>query len=255
MTRALYCVIHAFCVAALLSTTLSAAMAEPKRVLLINSYGRDFAPWNEYAREIRSELQDEWKGPLDIYEFSLTSALLGQGERDFANYLHVLFSDREPDIILTFGTAAARFVQQFRPSLFPSTPVLLTTADPQSLNSLSADETAVPVNINFAASIENIERVLPDTTNIAVVIGNSPQERLFLEQMRTAFQPFAKRLTFTWFNELSFNEMMTRAAKLPTHSAIFWCGLIVDAAGVSHQEFDALTRLRAVTNAPIFFFR
>ncbi|MGC2078107.1 MAG: hypothetical protein WA728_19145 [Xanthobacteraceae bacterium] len=223
-------------------------------MLLINSYGREFAPWNEYAREIHSELQDEWKGPLDIYELSLTSALLGQGERDFANYLHVLFSDREPDIIITFGTAAARFVQQFRQSLFPSTPVLLTTADRQSLHSLSADEAAVPVNINFAASIENILRVMPDATNIAVVIGDSPQEKVFLEQMRTAFQPLTNQVTFTWFNELSFNEMMTRAAKLPVHSAIFWCGLIVDAAGESHQEFDALTLLRAVTNAPIFSF-
>jgi signal transduction histidine kinase len=254
MTRALYCVIRAFCVAALFSVTLSAATAEPKRVLLINSYGREFAPWNEYAGEIRSELQDEWKGSLDIYELSLTSALLSQGERDFANYLHALFSDREPDIILTFGTAAARFVQQFRKSLFPSTPVLLTTADQQSLNSLNAEEAAIPVNVNFAASIENILNVLPDTTNIAVVVGNSAQEKVFFEQMRTAFQPLANRVMFTWFNELSFNEMMTRAAKLPIHSAIFWCGLIVDAAGVSHQEFDALTLLRAVTNAPIFSF-
>jgi len=85
MTRALYCVIHVVCVAALFSATLSAATAEPKRVLLINSYGREFAPWNEYAKEIRSQLQDEWEGPLDIYELSLTTALFGKGERDFAS--------------------------------------------------------------------------------------------------------------------------------------------------------------------------
>jgi signal transduction histidine kinase len=256
MTRALYCVTHVFCVAALLSTTLSAASAEPKRVLLINSYGREFAPWNQYAKEIRSELQDEWQGPLDIYELSLTAALLGKGEGDFANYLHTLFSEREPDIILTAGTPAARFVQQFRPSLFPATPVLLTTADQQLLqySAPSTDVAAVPVNIDFAGSIENILRVLPDTTNIAVVIGNSPHEKEFLEQMRKAFQPLADRLTFTWFNELSFNEMMKRAAKLPPHSAIFWFGLIVDATGVSHQEFDALTVIRAVADAPIFSF-
>ena len=71
----MYCVIHAFCVAALLSTTLSAAIAEPKRVLLINSYGREYAPWNEYAAEIRSELQDQSKEPLDIYELSLTPVM------------------------------------------------------------------------------------------------------------------------------------------------------------------------------------
>ncbi|MGB8632971.1 MAG: HAMP domain-containing sensor histidine kinase, partial [Xanthobacteraceae bacterium] len=112
----------------------------------------------------------------------------------------------------------------------------------------------VPINIDFAGSIENILRVLPDTTNIAVVIGNSPHEKDVFERRPGAFQPFTDRVTFTWFNELSLNEMMKRAARLPPHSAIFWFGLIVDAAGVSHQEFDAMTLLRAVANAPIFSF-
>ncbi|MGC2078321.1 MAG: histidine kinase dimerization/phospho-acceptor domain-containing protein, partial [Xanthobacteraceae bacterium] len=254
MTSALYCVIRVVCVAALFSATLSAATAEPKRVLLISSYGRQFAPWNDYTGQIRAELQDEWKGPLDIYELSLMPALFGQGERDFASYLHALFSDRRPDIIVAMGAPAVSFVQQFRQSLFPPTPVLLTTADQQLLQSLSADDAAVPLNIDFAGSIENILRVLPDTTNIAVVIGNSPHEKEVFKRRPGIFQPFTDRVTFTWFNELSLNEMMKRAARLPPHSAIFWFGLIVDAAGVSHQEFDAMTLLRAVANAPIFSF-
>jgi hypothetical protein len=132
--------------------------------------------------------------------------------------------------------------------------VLHTTADQELLRSLSANDAAVPVNINLAGSIENILRVLPDTANIAVIIGNSPNEKEFLGRMRSAFQPFTNRVTFTWFNELSLDEMMKRAARLPPHSAIFWFGLIVDAAGVLHQEFDALTLVRAVANAPIFSF-
>jgi signal transduction histidine kinase/ABC-type uncharacterized transport system substrate-binding protein len=256
MTRALYCVIHVVCVAALFSVTLSTATAEPKRVLLINSYGREFAPWNEYAKEVRSQLQDEWEGPLDIYELSLTTAVLGQGERDFATYLNALFSDREPDIILTIGAPAASFALQFRQNLFPAMPLLLAAVDRPLLqySALGANDAAVPVNINLAGSIENILRVLPDTTNIAVVMGDSLHEREFSERMRRAFQPFTDRVTFTWFNELSFNEMMERASKLPSHSAIFWLALIVDAEGVSHQEFEALTLLRAVANAPIFSF-
>ena len=255
MTRALYCVLHFVCVAALF-VTLSAATAEPKRVLLINSHGREFVPWNDYPKEIRSQLQDEWKGPLDIYELSLTTALLGQDERDFATYLHTRFSDREPDVILTIGAPAASFALRFRQSLFPATPMLLAAVDQSLLqySALGANDATVSVNFNLAASIENILRVLPDTTNIAVVIGSSPHEKEYLELMRTAFQPFTDRVTFTWFNEISFNDMMERASKLPPHSAIFWRALIVDADGVSHPDFDALTILRAVANAPIFSF-
>jgi hypothetical protein len=35
-----------------LLATLGAATAEPKRVLMLHSFGRDFKPWSEYARNI-----------------------------------------------------------------------------------------------------------------------------------------------------------------------------------------------------------
>lgn len=42
---------------------LAADATEPKRVLLLHSFGRDFSPWNEYARHIRSELDSQIPGP------------------------------------------------------------------------------------------------------------------------------------------------------------------------------------------------
>jgi hypothetical protein len=94
--------------------------------------------------------------------------------------------------------------------------------------------------------------VLPETADIVVVIGDSPIERFWAEQLRIAFRPFEKRVTFTWFNELSFEEMLKRAATLPPRSAIFFALLSVDAAGVPHEAGRALDRLYAVANAPVF---
>jgi hypothetical protein len=39
-----------FSTVVLLFVTTGEAFSEPKRVLLLHSFGRDFAPWNEYAR-------------------------------------------------------------------------------------------------------------------------------------------------------------------------------------------------------------
>ena len=47
--------------------------------------------------------------------------------------------------------------------------------------------------------------------------------------------------------------MLKDAANLPPHSAIFWIGLNVDAAGVAHEGNSAFSRLYRVANAPIFF--
>ena len=67
-------------------------------------------------------------------------------------------------------------------------------------------------------------------------------------------QPLASRIAFTWYNDLSFEEILKRAAALPPHSAIFWELMLVDAAGVVHEGGTALARLHAVANAPIFSY-
>jgi hypothetical protein len=57
-----------------LLATLGAATAEPKQVLMLHSFGRDFKPWSEYARTIRAELDRQSPWPLEITEHSLMSA-------------------------------------------------------------------------------------------------------------------------------------------------------------------------------------
>jgi PAS domain S-box-containing protein len=70
--------------------------------------------------------------------------------------------------------------------------------------------------------------------------------------MTHAFRPFEGRVTFSWANELSFQEMLTRCAGLPPHSAILFAILSLDAKGVPQVEDHALTELHASANAPIF---
>ena len=242
----------------LLCATVSAAASEPKRVLILDSFGRDFAPWNEYATDIRAELLRQSPEPIDIYEASLASARFAGDQQDgpFVDYLRALFADHRLDLVITIGAPAAGFIQRYRQLLFPSTPMLYTAVEQRrvALTGLTNNDTAVAITIDFVGVIENILRVLPDTNNIVVVIGNSPIEKYWLEQMRDAVQPFTNRVAFTWFNTLSFDDMLRRAAALPSRSAIFFALLSVDAAGVPHEELSALTSLRAVAKAPMFSY-
>ena len=96
--------------------------------------------------------------------------------------------------------------------------------------------------------------MLPDTKTVAVVIGNSPSERFWLEDLRKEFAPFADRISFIWYNDRSFADILKHAAALPPHSAIFWHQMNVDAAGVVHEGDKALPTLYAVANAPIFAY-
>ena len=62
--------------------------------------------------------------------------------------------------------------------------------------------------------------------------------------------PLSGRVEFKWYTELSFEDILKDAAKLPANNAIFWLLMNVDAAGVTHEGPSALTRLTAAANAP-----
>jgi hypothetical protein len=75
-----------------------------------------------------------------------------------------------------------------------------------------------------------------------------------LEEMRREVRRFANRISFIWYSDLLFEEILKHAASLPPHSAIFWHLMNVDAAGVVHEGDTGLPRLHAVANAPIFSY-
>ena len=249
-------VVAAFLVA---SFACSAALAaEPKRVMVLHSFGRDFKPWSEYAKAIRTELDRQSPWPLEIIEHSLLTARSGDEnpEGPFVEYLRALFAKRPLDLIVSIGAPAADFVQRHRQQLFATTPMVFTAVEQRRVqrSSLTENDTVVALAHNFPAIIENILHVLPDTKTVAVVIGNSPNERFWLEDLRKEFAPFADRISFIWYNDRSFADILKHAAALPPHSAIYWHQMNVDAAGVVHEGDKALPTLYAVANAPIFTY-
>ena len=249
------------CVVGALLTLFAAhdtAFAEPRRVLLLHSFGLHFEPWSAVAERFREELTKRLPKEIDLYEASLEMARSAQpaDEAPLVDYLRALFAGRTLDLAVAVGAPAAQFFQKYRPRFFPSTPLLISTADQRtfSADALTPNDAAVPSRLDLPKLIENILHVLPETRNIAVVIGASPLERFWTELMRQAFQPFAGRVTFEWFNELSQEEMVKRAGARPPRSAIFYASVRVDGAGVPNEQDRVLARLREAANAPIFSY-
>jgi signal transduction histidine kinase len=237
----------------------SAPHWESKRVLVLHSFGRDFRPWSEYALSIKAELKRQSPWPLDIQEHSLLTARLNdlEPEAPFVDYLRSLYQSRPPDIVISIGAPAARFVQKFRTQLFPDTPMVLTAVEQRLVDhaGLTDNDTVVSVHNDFSGFFGSILQVLPDTRTIAVVIGASPLEKFWLDEAKKEAKPFENRVAFVWYADLSFEDILKRAAALPPHTVLFWGLMSVDAAGVVHEGDLALRSLHAVANAPIFSFQ
>jgi len=232
--------------------------AEPKRVMLLHSFGQGFKPWSEYAKAIRVELERQSPWPLDITEHSLVTARSPDEDPEvpFVEYLRALSAKRLPDIIVSIGAPAAAFVQRHRQQLFAATPMVLMAVDQRRVqySTLTANDAAVAVRINYLSAFENILQVLPNTKDVLVVVGTSPIEKFWKEAIGKEVEPLANQIKLSWTDELSFEALLKQASALPPHTAIFWELMIVDAAGVVHEGDTPLTRLHAVANAPIFSY-
>ena len=234
----------------------SAAQSTSRQVLLLNSFERGSAVENLFAGSFRAELGRQSPEPLNIFEVSLQPALTPEHPREapVVDYLLSTFSGQRLDLVVTLGGPAAAFAQKYRERLFPSTPLLLAAVDRRSVKSgaLAANETALTVATDPHQVVEDVLRLLPGTTTVFVVIGASRIEDFWRDELKRLLQPFEPRVRFVWSNDLSFADMLKRAASLPPHSAIFYTLLSVDAKGIIQSEERTLAELHAVANAPIF---
>jgi signal transduction histidine kinase/ABC-type uncharacterized transport system substrate-binding protein len=234
----------------------NATAAEPKRVLLLHSFGPDFRAEEIFADYLRTDLAERSPYPLDRYEASLEIARFGDGERDeaFTTYLRALFATHPPDLIVTMVSPAARFIQRHRQELFPSTPVIFAALDARAIKAatLTANDTMVTLSTDLHTIFGNIFRTLPNTTTLAIVIGDTPIEKFWANEYLHALHAFDDRVNSVFMNDLAFGEIQKRVAALPPASAIFFGDLIIDAQGVPHSQEEVLARLHAVANAPIF---
>ena len=147
--------------------------------------------------------QSRW--PLDIHEHSVITARISDAAADvkFVEYLAALDDQRQPDLTVAFGAPAARFVQRHRADLYPTTPMLLTAVEGRRLDQsmLSEQEVVAPVRADYGVLFENILRLLPETKAIAIIIGNSPNERFWADEQKRILGPLlANKVEFIFYN-------------------------------------------------------
>ena len=236
-----------------------ATAAQPKTILFLHSYGRNFRQGVFWSKEVSNELNRQSPWPLDIQEQSLVTARNGDNaaEAKFVEYLKALYAQRPPDLIVAFNAPAGRFVQQHRADLFPTTPMLLAAVELRRIDQsmLTEQDAVVGARFDQVALVENILRLLPETKTIAMIIGNSPAERFWVDEQQRILGPLLKnKVELIFYNERSLAEILKEVARLPPHSAIFFQQLAVDGAGAVYGDKEPLKRISEVANAPIFSY-
>jgi signal transduction histidine kinase len=226
----------------------------PKRVLILNSFGTEFAPFTMVTSTFRAELTRQLAVPVEFNEVSVEFAERPeiQEEEAFMDYLQSLYKGRNPDLIVVEGEPAAFFISHNGKDVFPGVPALVAIETrSMPVDRFATNVVAFPIQMDMASLVEDIERVLPKTTNIVVITGTSILEHGWLAQMEQDCARFTNRIKFR-FEDASLDKLCRGVAKLPPNSAIYFISLITDIDGIPHDDNTAIAALHETANAPIF---
>jgi hypothetical protein len=233
----------------------NASAAEPRRVLVVHSFGSATPPFTVESTAFETELVEKMGERVDLDEVSLDMARYADSDMQEAivDYLQKRQAKWRPDLVVPIGSPAGIFVANYRDRLFPETPILYATLDRRLLppGALEKNATYIGQIYEIPGFIEDMLQIAPATKNIEVVVGATPLEHLWEEVFKKAAEPLAGRIKFTYYSDLSFDQMKERVSRLPPDSYIFFLLLLRDAAGVAINADEALQRLHAVANAPI----
>ena len=206
--------------------------AEPKRVLLVHSFGSAASPFTVHSRAFETELADKMGDRVDLDEVSLDMARYH--DRDMVealvDYLQKRQAKWRPDLVVPIGAPAAVFVASYRDRLFAETPVLYASVDRRLLPPGAVEKNAVYVGQVY--EVPGCSRTcckLRPRQKISRWWWAHRRWNVLAGVFQEAAEPFAGRIKFIYFSDLSFKQMQERVATLPPDSYIFFLLLRRDA--------------------------
>ena len=108
---------------------------QPKRVLIVHSFGSTAPPFTTHSTAFETTLTKEMGDRVDIDEVSLDIARYAQPDMEgpFVEFLLARLAKWQPDLVVPIGSPAGRFVAKYRDRLFPGTPIIYTGMDRRTL--------------------------------------------------------------------------------------------------------------------------
>lgn len=241
-------------VAASIASTAHAA--DPKRVLLVHTYSRDSAPFAASAAALRDELARRSPEPVAFYDTALEFGRPGGPESEalMVDALRARFANTRLALVVTIGAVATRFYERNRDQLFAGVPVLAFAVEERNARGLALrpGDAVVGTQLRPTAIVDTIRTLLPGTRSVAVIMGDSPLERFWVEQFRGEFAALGDKLAFEWMNGMPLPQIKARIASLPRDAVVFYGLFAVDAAGAPQDERQLVNELRAASAVPMF---
>ena len=246
-------------IATLAATSVPAAgQGHHKRVLLLFDEDKSLPGLAVLDRTIRATLSAGLEGDVQFFTESINSAQFPdeQHDRALGDYYAKTYNGMKLDLIVGVMGPAVMFLLRHADAFAPDVPIVFCGADARDIEgvTLPARMTGVLVRRVFGPTLDVALRLQPETQHVFVAGGTSGFDRQLQAAARREFQPFERRVSFTYLTDLSMGDLLATVSRVPPQSVILYLTLFRDGAGQSFVPHDVASRISAAAGAPVYIF-
>ena len=234
----------------------SGAVDQPKRILLLYAHDPNAPGAAAFARQLKAVVREQFSTGLVIYEENLDLDRFPDPSRSaqLARYFTEKYQGFQPDVIVTEGSQALRFVRDRLAGLFPGAPIVYGLAfEPVvDFSSLPANITGRRLPLPFAATYSLARALHPDAERVVLVSGASPMDSLLRSEALRAMSPLLHGVDLALLKDWSYGELIDSLRSLPPRTFVVLSSFARDRLGREFNSGDLIASLTRVSSAPIY---
>ncbi|MBY5435339.1 sensor histidine kinase [Rhizobium leguminosarum] len=238
------------------SDTSIAIIDRVPRVLVLYPYDERIAATTAAGEALRSRLLEATNGKIDLFSEFLDLSRFPEGDHvaRMARYLGEKYAPRRPDVVVALGKESASFVTANRGMIAPGAKIVAAgfgTATAEKID-LPDDVIGAFTTFDILKTAEMARSLQPDARHLYIVGGSSDFDRGWLTTARAALEQFSKSYETTYLEDLTIDEFVDRASRVPPDSIILALTVFKDRAGRNFIPRDAIGQIAATASAPVY---
>ncbi len=232
--------------------------AEPKTVLVLNSYHKGY-PWTDNTVRGIEDVIADLNGPIELWtEYMDTKRFPESSHLDllFATYRYK-FGNRKFDAVITSDNTAFQFLLRYRSSLFGDAPVVFTGVNRfvPDMTAMQRKMTGVAEHADFEGTILLATRVLPATEEIVIVSPDTVSANEDRKRIEGFVPELKPQLTVTFWQGFDLEKALELAKHLKPGTVLLSSGVIRTREGRVLSNLEKVRQISAVAQVPVFIVR
>lgn len=207
-------------------------------------------------RAIRATFASQTHGHIDVRSEYVDTSRRRDAEfmRTHVSLLRQKYAGRKIDLVIAGLSSGLDFALDNREDLFPGVPIVFVAVDEREARTrrIPPDVIGVPIHMDLEGTLTVALRLHPETRRVFVIAGSAPFDIEWSEVARRTFRTHESRVEFTYLIGLPMDELLRRVADLPAQSIIYYLNIHRDGAAEPLIPAEALQRLAAKANVPIY---